>query len=224
MAWHGTRHTGCSYFWRQQPGSPIIRTSRRAVFHTPDIPVSQHPGNFTSYFNLPECPRSWLWKVPPGLLWFVAFVACLCFLFFVAVGFFLTHSCCHCWSCYLGLANSLSQDFYPMRLDYLLFLFPTLFAAPCPLCRVLFSVVFYRKNTTWVALWPMLANKKLTKQYSPCLYLGSAQIFPASLQSSKPAEKKIENIKATKRAHKIYIQANFGCLFPRNWSYGLCYR
>lgn len=138
---------------------------------------------------------------------------------------FLTHSCYHCWSCYLCLANSLSQDFYPMRLDYLLFLFPTLFAAPCPLCRVLFSVVFYRKNTTWVALWPMLANKKLTKQYSPCLYLGSAQIFPARLQSSKPAKKKkIENIKATKRAHKIYIQANFGCLFPRNWSYGLCYR
>jgi len=138
VKWHGTRHTGCGSTWF---ANYPYKLRLRAVFHTPDIATFRHPGDFTSYFNLPECPALLAARL---LLLSPAFVGCLVACFFVAS------------FCYQLLLSwpACPADFYPMRLHYLPFLFWVLFCSarlgsvvPRLLLRV-FSVVFYRKNTT----------------------------------------------------------------------------
>lgn len=83
VKWHGTRHTGCNSTWI---ANYPYKLRLRAVFHTPDIAAFRHPGDFTSYFNLPECPAL---RAARLLLLSPAFVAGWIFLcFFCRFPFF----------------------------------------------------------------------------------------------------------------------------------------
>lgn len=172
------------------PGSPIIRTSCGCeLFSTPPtLRLSDIPATLQVTLTCPNVRLSGqlgccFCRLPLLLAGF------LCFFFAVFLFFLASFFGCR----YLGqLVPRLLS--YASALSAVLVLCSVLVGSVVPrLLDRVFSVVFYRKNTTWVALWPMLANKKLTKQYSPCACLrwpGCVQIFPETPPESKPKPNK----------------------------------